>query len=156
MSDSGVGDDETLYRRIQTGRGYYFPNDEGGMSISAEAFSDPERQPSVDRAGINQYDPSKTQIDNSDAVLKTAAVDVRRINLMGGTPPEKLNVDVVPDPLVAVHGQGSNPAHAKIRTNPPCPNKAFRRLKQSLAQIVQAQGVRMWAIRPVEIRRTPE
>lgn len=135
-----VGDEEVLYRRIPGGLGYKREPD-GTLRISASAFADRGRRPSVDRARLRNNDPRLTRHNLSDGVASLAALQVRAItvstNDSDGRPVLAHVLDVEPVPL------DDNPAHAEIFAIPfPEKDKTFERIRSALAQLAH------WEILP--------
>jgi hypothetical protein len=74
-----VDDDEILYRLVQP---KYVELVEGEWEIKSEAFKDPERRISVNRAVLSNNDPAYTQVDpKTDYVCRLVAGDVRRLTV---------------------------------------------------------------------------
>lgn len=137
-----VDDEELLYRRLTVGLGYKRLPD-GQLRISASAFADRGRRPSVDRAKLRDNDPSLTRLHQTDAVASLIAAQVRHIqvstNDSDGKPILAHAVDVEPVPL------DENPAHAEIFALPfPDKDKTFERIRTSLAQLAR------WEIEPLD------
>ncbi len=157
MAEDKVAEGEVLYRGIrympdaQEGTRHYAVRSDGTVEISSEAFSDRDKEPSVDRAKIHKNDATRTQVEETDAVLKLIARDVRIIPVTKEKSPETYIVDVVPDPIVNHPTYPDNLAHAKIRTMPRCGSAIFRKFKISLAQLAESYADK-WAILPVELR----
>ncbi len=139
-----VADDEVLYRRVPALREYFKVEGET-TRISSQAFSDRQFRPSVDRAALLNDDPSRTQQDPTDAVVRLVAGEVRAIasveqrNEKGETTLRHV-IDVEPVPLP------QNPAHAEIFAIPDFASKGvFRKLQESLARLAP------WEIPPGQL-----
>ena len=77
MTATPVGDHEWLYRAIPSnGTGYRMT--EEGLRISASAFADRQRRPSVDRSAL-RADPVDARLGAHDGVTRLLTHDVRRI-----------------------------------------------------------------------------
>jgi hypothetical protein len=144
-----VADEETLYRRVPRVAGLYLVQADGSVKISSAAFSDRSFRPSVDRAELCRYDPSKTQHELSDGVVSVVTRNVRSIDTVVqndtvGNPIQAFSVDVEHVPILNHSTLPDNPAHAEIFMNPSCPNKSvFRKLAERLAQLANE---RPWEI----------
>ncbi len=136
MSLDRVGDGEVLYRNVRL---RYCTPDET-VKVRSEAFFDPQRRPSVDRAELCSHDPAYTR-RGVDGVVSLVAREVRAIDdVLLHDPVRVFMVDVEPRPLQ------DNPAHAQIYLQPESNNdRVFRRLRISLARLA---NTRPWAIRP--------
>lgn len=128
-----VGGDEVLHRLVQ--RKYVEP-DNGGWRIMSQAFADPERRISVNRARFCGGDPVYTQVDATDYVCRVIAEVVLgltvTLNASDGTIIERYGVRVDPAPLP------DNDAHAEIYVDSQPTSKApFRKLKEKLAELAE-------------------
>ena len=141
-----VEDNEILYRRVDVKpTENYWQRDPltGELLVTASAFKDSGKKPSVDRANLCGNNPVHTQNNNSDngvVSLLTGDVRTRATAITADHPTPKHTVDVlhVPEP--------GNEAHAQIETDPLLHNdKAFRRFRVSLASLANERG---WLIRP--------
>ncbi len=145
-----VGNQETLYRRVVNKEEMYKNGNK--KILSSQAFTDPTRQPSVDRAFINKNDPTCTQIDLTDGVISLITGDVCSIeNLNKHDINQRViksyNVFVVQDPIENSLNQKENKAHALIVTTPVftlSDNSVFKRLKERLACLANEKGI--WVI----------
>jgi len=150
-----VSGDEVLYRGIRDDQRRYSVLPDGTVRFTSEAFKDPERQPSVDRANLCGNDPAHSQRDQSDGVTSLVASEVRAIDDVGQTNKSgalisAYFVDVKPDPLENHPKFGTNLAHAVVCTDPTCRNdNEFRKLRRSLARLA---GQRGWLIKPADLR----
>jgi hypothetical protein len=147
-----VKDEETLFRCVFFGRAYYTVCPEGVLRLSSQAFADRNREPSVDRAGLCDHNPSWTQKDEKNGVAKLLTLEVRQIPVSGQNPSPlhggatqiQYHIDVVPDPLQ------DNIAHAVVRAIPPYQTKSvFRRVCERLVLIASRHG---WVIPPADLR----
>lgn len=145
-ADDELGDEEIIYRFVRDDEVNF--RAEGDRLIpSGEAFRDRDDEPSVDRAMINGNNPSKSQRELSDGVLRLIAADVRTIEaeILDGKG-RLVRVGVVrvkPNPLP------DNPAHALIYGNPTFKEGGkgfFRKVKARLSQIAR------WEIYPLSCR----
>ena len=145
-----VADDELLYRRVICRAGLEpFKVVDGKVKFGSQAFGDPDFQPSVDRAAINENDPSKTQLVPTNGVTSLIASDVRKISSV--TKKDKADTiaylpNVVPDAIAARDGQPENLAHALVVTEPKLPSSnVFYKLQVALALLASSRG---WSIAP--------
>ena len=145
-----VRDDEVLYRSVRGKYGEEYSYDPiGKLKISSEAFRDREKEPSVDRAGLKEFNPSLSKRNDTDGVVSLVTADVRAI----GTVKTKIQnadttvhaVDVIYEPTP------ENPAHSKIVVNPEffgSKNKqrnVFKLLQLALAELAEKSG---WTLEP--------
>lgn len=117
-----VQDDEELYRNVRGGAdsGEYFYDTVGKLRIQPEAFRDRSKKPSVDRAKLLDFDPSrallpKTNLEKANGIVSLMASDVRAITDVITKTEEEIVVhaiDVVPVPT------DDRPAHAEITVDP--------------------------------------
>lgn len=133
-----VSDDEILYRRFQIGH-YNTCQLTGKKVISSQAFTDRARKVSVDRAKINQDEPSKTKILSTDGVVELQAGKVRSVsdiskNDAKGNPLQLQTLLVTADPIKDDAELPDNSAHALIYASPDYDNRAvFNRVTEALA-----------------------
>ncbi len=137
-----VGDHELMYRNVRLG--YHTQDDP--PKVTSEAFFDPQRRPSVDRAELCGHDPLHTRLGR-DGVAQLLAGEVRSIDdVVLHEPLRVYNVDVEPKPIMNDPVYRDNPAHAQIYLKPESNNdKLFRRLRVSLARLANSKP---WAIPP--------
>jgi len=132
-----VNDDEELFRRIPTYQALIRVED-GKIRLSASAFNDRFKQPSVNRK-IILPNPSNTQEDPSDGVIFLIAEAIRNIAGMvrrnnRGVIEERYVIDIIPDPIINRLDEEDNPAHALIVSDPDgIRGESFNRLKEALA-----------------------
>lgn len=145
-----VRDDEVLYRSVRGKYGEEYAYDSTGqLKISSEAFRDREREPSVDRAVLKEFNPALSKRNDTDGVVSFITADVRAI----GTVKTKIQnadttvhaVEVIYDPTP------ENPAHSKIVVIPEffgSKNKqrnVFKLLQLALAELAEKSG---WTVKP--------
>jgi hypothetical protein len=104
------------------------------------AFYDNKNEPSVDRASKHNNDPSKTQGDMGNGVIKLLAGDVRDMKI------DYHEIDIKPDPF------DENPAHSRIIMTPnvnkvssDMQKRLRQKFRENLAQIANQLG---WVIDP--------
>lgn len=147
---SFVSDDELLYRSIpQAKLNDYIHHTGGEIRISSQAFSDRGQKPSVNRAVLDSYDPTKVQVNPKDAVVGLVTIDVRKIDKVkkqgsDGSDLVIYKIDVIHRPTE------NNFAHSQIEPSPEYETKnVFRKLTESLAflanQRIKNHG---WEIEP--------
>jgi hypothetical protein len=150
LKTSFVTDDELLYRSIPyTKLKDYIQQTNDGIAISSQAFSDRGLKPSVDRAILNENDPSKTQINPRDGVVSLLTSKIRKIDEVkkqsqDGEDLIVYKIDVVHRPTE------TNFAHAQIEPSPEYETKnIFKKLTRSLA-FLATQRIREygWEIAP--------
>ncbi len=132
MSFDKVSADEMLYRCI---RAEYAKLVDGVCQCSENAFLDPEKEPSVDRANYCNNNPEYSRRDATDGIASLSAQEIRNIQNVvmrsenGKTIKHKYTIDIKPDPLEG------NLAHAKIYADELLTSKPFKKLKEELAKI---------------------
>lgn len=152
LETSFVDDEELLYRSISyTKLKDYIQQTNDGIAISSQAFSDRWLKPSVDRAVLNNNDPSKTQINPRDGIVSLLTSKIRKIDEVKRQSQDGENltvyeIDVVHRPTP------TNFAHAQIEPSPELETKdknIFRKLTRSLA-FLATQRIREygWEIDP--------
>ncbi len=147
MNNNDIGNNELLYRRVKKHGQNIHPNDLryrqnelGDLEVLPMAFYDNKNEPSVDRACIHNNDPSKTQGDFVNGVIKLLAGDVRNMEI------DYHRIDIRPDPT------DENPAHSRIimipnvNIVPSDRQKGLRqKFRENLALIANQLG---WIIEP--------
>ena len=146
-----VDDEEILFRRVLNDTNQYHVEDDE-VRVSATAFNDRQKRPSVDRKRICKT-PIWTQQGAEHGVLRITAAQVRGIDSIEHKKKgEQFSYafDVHPDPIVdPPKGERPNPSHAEIRPNPDFKtNSPFKKLKERLAILAE------WEILPAEARGT--
>ena len=152
MAAHRVDDSEELYRRVLFGANHY-KIDQGRARLGSQAFADRSGRPSVDRAVLCGHDPTRTQGNEKNAVVRLETRAVRAISDVvrsdkKGNPIEQHLVDVVPVPLP------ENAAHAEIICDPDISNLSKspgRRLLEALVRLADEK----WIIPVYELRGTP-
>jgi hypothetical protein len=156
VSKTVVEDDESLYRCIffETSDNQKVYQIKGKKAlVSANAFRDSGAAPSVDRACLCNFDPTHTQKNPKDGVIRLICRDVRLIDTVTqndpkGNPTFTYKIDVLHRPLP------DNVAHAQIEPSPSYQSKGgFRKLMERLAFLANQQG---WEILPWEIRQNQD
>ena len=129
-----------------------------GLRLSSQAFSERNKQASVDRAELCNSDPSWTQgNDERNGVVYLVTEEVRAIgdNLVTNSPQgdrTSHEVDVIPDVLTLEKHGVHNPAHALVVATPNITsNSTYKRLKEALARLVNSNQGR-WLIYPANSR----
>lgn len=137
MTDDLVRNEEILYRSIR--REFATKDSDGVWRFTSEAFRDPERKPSVDRARLQGHRPVASRRGPTDGVARLVTEDVRSINGVIERTEDRqeipYRIDVIPDPILHDPELPDNPAHAKIVGDRPINNAAFKKLKQILSQL---------------------
>lgn len=139
VPEDRVGDDELLYHRV---RAEHFGRDaENKPFVSANAFNDKRKKPSVDRAHLTGFDPAYRRWEQSDAIVSLLTEEVRAIdtiveNTATGSPIAPYVIDVRPDPVKDHATLPGNPAHAQIQADREMTGSAFGRLKNVLALMI--------------------
>ena len=144
-----IANNEILYRRVKKHAPNAHPNDRryrqnglGDLEVLPMAFYDNKNEPSVDRASKHNNDPSKTQGEIGNGVIKLLAGDVREMNI------DYHKIDIKPDPT------DENTAHSRIimipnvNEVPSDMHKVLRqKFRENLALIANQSG---WSIEPAE------
>lgn len=147
MQPTIVSDCEELYRSVRPGE--YVIVEERTI-ISASAFNDRERKPSVDRKWEGRK-IEETRKSSSDGIVKIVADDVRKTSSVGifdekGKRTSEHAVDVVHRPIVNDPDQADNPAHCQIECHPAIEKDgSFKRLKEAMAALATRHG---WVVAP--------
>ena len=144
MDENFITNEEILYRCVFHERNCYQIID-NTAEVSTLAFTDKNKQPSVDRANLCNYDPSHTQKNDQDAVVSLITENVRAIKIVQndpkGNPEFPYKIDVIYRPL------DENVAHAQIEPSPEYRNRTpFKKLLERLAYLAK------WEISPYELR----
>lgn len=146
-----VSDEEELYRNVrgEGGDEYFYDPTTGHLIIESKAFLDRQKEPSVDRAKLKNFDPEKSKIGERDGVVTLITQEVRQMGDVVSADREgkKVNhaVDVSADP------KPQNEAHALIVVEPKFfgseskKSKAFKLLRVSLARLATKNG---WILEP--------
>lgn len=100
--DDFIEDDEELYRR------YSYDSETKGK-INSKAFFDRDRQPSVDRAKLRDFQPALSKWCDTDGVVSLIAGEVRGILI------ENHTIDVIYAPILE---DPKNLAHSLITIKP--------------------------------------
>ena len=146
-NNDNIGNDELLYRRVKKHTPNLHPNDcryrlnrFGDLEVLPMAFYDKKNEPSVDRASKHNNDPSKTQGDMGNGVIKLLARDVRDMKI------DYHEIDIKPDPF------DENPAHSRIIMTPnvnevssDMQKRLRQKFRENLAHIANQLG---WVIDP--------
>ena len=158
MTKDYVSNDEELYRNVRSEERYdeYHLDPITGdlIKITSQAFLDKKGTPSVDRAKLNNFDPSKSLLNENNGIVSLITEEVRE--KIGGvvTKDQKGNkiinhsVDVIPDPNPPESPK--NDAHSLIVVKPNylSPEKQenpFRLLRRALARLATERG---WTLEP--------
>lgn len=126
-----VAREELLYRRVLP---QHIDRETDPPHLVSEAFFDRDKQISVDRAEIREYDPTPTQEKPENCVCCLLTYKVREIDDVvtgdSGSGATWHDIDVVPHPL------SNNRSHAHIVGSPHVSGKnAFRKLRHSLRRL---------------------
>jgi len=152
VADDHVSDDEELYRNVRgklTEDEYFHDTHTGQLIITAQAFRDRKKEPSVDRAKLRDFNPEQSRMSGS-GIVSLVTQDVRHIGTVKTNDPDektvKHAVDVKPAPIPS-----ENEAHALITVNPEFfgsenkQTKAFSLLRKALATLATKNG---WTLEP--------
>lgn len=146
-----VSDEEELYRNVR-GEGsdeYYYDETTGDLVIESKAFLDPQKEPSVDRAKLRNFDPERSRISEENGIVTLITKEVRQIGdvVTKDDKERQVNhgVDVRADPIP------ENEAHARIVVKPKFfgsgskQKAAFKLLRKALARLATQSG---WTLEP--------
>jgi hypothetical protein len=159
VDDDFILDEETLYRSVrkQESYGEYYFDDNNKLIITHDAFRDRNKEPSVDRAKLHNFNPALSKLNDTDGIVSLIAVDIRAI---GDVKTEDVchAVDVVYDPI---HNVPINLAHSQITVEPKFfgsnskQNKVFKLLRIALARLATQGGWTLPPVRPDEAQQNP-
>lgn len=138
-----VEDNETLYRRVVYKPENWHVDENGQLRVTHSAFSDPQNQPSVDRAQLCDNNPIWTQQgDARNGVVSLLTIEVRAMAdiITNSQPPQPHLIDAIHRP------EPHNYAHAQIEADPAIASKGtFKRFRAGLAFLANQHG---WLIKP--------
>jgi hypothetical protein len=148
-----VNDAELLYRRIFScttdSHNKHYELIEGKIKFSKIAFSDRGLKPSVDRACLHGYEPTKTQSEKTDGVIGLIVQNVRAIDDLSSSDSKGkitafYKIDVIHRP------KPENKAHTQIEPSPDYSSASvFKRLQQRLARLADERLAKYgWEIKP--------
>ncbi len=151
VTQDHVSDEEELYRNVRGNLEYeeYSHDSTGRLTFLPKAFQDKEKEPSVDRAKLRNFDPEQSRMSEENGIVTLITEEVRQIgdvktNNDRGKPVKHV-VDISPDPI------RGNKAHALIVVDPDFfgteskKNKAFKLLRKALARLATQRG---WTLEP--------
>lgn len=140
MSDF-VLDDEILYRRVTYDKKNWAGDNKDNLRVQRSAFSDRNKQPSVDRAKLCGFNPSHTQAEDiRNGVVSLVTGEVRMLGLRHEKEDFSYKVDVVHKP------EKNNVAHAEVTVDPEITSdNVFKRLREMLTRLANQRG---WLIFP--------
>lgn len=147
-----VADEEELYRNVRGNLDYdeySYNSTTGDLTFLPQAFNDREKEPSVDRAKLRDFDREQSGISKENGIVTLIAEGVRQIGDVvikdDKGKQDKHAVDVKPD---RIHG---NEAHALIVVKPKFfgsgskQKAAFKLLRIALARLATRSG---WTLEP--------
>ena len=145
-----VQDDEELYRNVRGGPESmeYSCDDTGKLRIQPGAFRDRCKKPSVDRAKLIGFNPSRALLDETNGIVSLMAGDVRAITeavttTEDGTVAHAVDVVYVPTPERRAHAQITvDPEFFGTRSKR---EKVFKFLQKALARLATRSG---WTLDP--------
>jgi hypothetical protein len=153
--NKSVRNDEELYRSVRgelKAEEYIIEN--GKLRIRQNAFRDGKKEPSVDRAELNQSNPCLSKKSDTDGIVSLMTAEVRDIGTVT-TSVVVHTVDVTYDPYPK--SDPKNCAHSYISVDPDfCDpifdtnskrDRTFERLKVALARLATKNG---WTLEPSE------
>jgi hypothetical protein len=146
-----VSDEERLYRNVR-GKGsdeFFYDPATGHLTIESKAFLDQQKEPSVDRAKLRNFDPEQSRLKEENGIVTLITKEVRQIGDVKTNDDRgkqvKHAVDVSPDPI------SGNKAHALIVVEPDFfgteskKTRAFKLLRKALARLATQRG---WTLEP--------
>lgn len=151
--DNLISDEEELYRsvRSQTEFTEYFYDDFGQLKITEDAFRDRNKEPSVDRAKLRDFNPALSKLSETDGIVSLIKKDVRSIGEVE-TRGEVNNISHAVDVIyVPIFAKPENLAHSQITVEPKFfgsenkQKKAFKLLRIALARLATQSG---WKLEP--------
>ena len=81
MVDDYVSDDESLYRSVRGALSemeYYYDESDRSLIITEDAFRDRDKEPSVDRAKLKNFNPQESKLSETDGIVTLITEEVRR------------------------------------------------------------------------------
>jgi len=143
MNPLHVYDYEELYRSVRPDQ---YKTISGKIIISASAFNDRERKPSVDRSWPGR-DPKDARQSQADGITKLFAREIRStcnvpIFDKKQRQTDQHAVDVLHRPIINRPDEPDNPAHCQIECDPSIEkDNSFKRLKEALAGLATRVGL---------------
>lgn len=145
-----VLDEEDLFRSVRDDpQCFGWDANRKALRLSHSSFNDPDKQPSVDRAGLQSSGPQATRFTETDGVVVMTASQVRAVR---GLKTCDAKGKALHDHDVDVHHapEEHNYSHALIKTVPQAVSDGtFKRLKEALCRIAEGRG---WAYPPSSLR----
>ena len=142
MNPLHVYDYEKLYRSVRPGE---YKTIGGKVIISASAFNDRDRKPSVDRAWLDR-DFRGIRKSPADGITMIIAGEVRSNSSVEafdakGRKIGQHTVDVMHRPIIECPGEPDKPAHCQVECDPAIEtDNTFKRLKEALAGLATRVG----------------
>ena len=146
-----VSDEERLYRNVR-GKGsdeFFYDPATGHLTIESKAFLDQQKEPSVDRAKLRNFDPEQSKLREGNGIVTLITQEVRQIGDVvtvddkGSQFSHAVDVNAAPLP--------ENKAHALIVVEPDFlgsggkQKAAFKLLRKALARLATQRG---WTLEP--------
>ena len=150
-----VQDNEELYRNVRADRKYkHYSCKAGKVEIKYNAFRDPCKKPSVDRAKLLEFEPSRALLNETNGIVSVKASDVRAI---GTVKTETEDGDVAHTVDVVFCPTCDRLAHSQIIVTPEFfdsdikQDDPFRFLQKALARLATDDVTEnSWRLRPKE------
>ena len=134
-----VQDDEELYRNVRAERNYkHYSCKAGKVEIKYNAFRDPCKKPSVDRAVLLDYVPQRALLNETNGIVSIKAGDVRAIGMVKTKTKDR---DVAHTVDIVFCRTDDRPAHSQITVTPEFfdsdikQDDPFRFLQKALARL---------------------
>ncbi|MBS0298386.1 MAG: hypothetical protein JSR32_00395 [Proteobacteria bacterium] len=146
--DNFISNEEWLYRSVRNQETECYFNDDGQLIIKPDAFRDRNKEPSVDRAKLRNFNPSLSKLSETDGVVSLNTYCVRSI---GEVKTNKDDGDLTHSVDVIYEPTPENLAHSKITVEPNFfgsekkQKNAFKLLRISLARLATQKG---WILKP--------
>ena len=146
-----VSDEEELYRNVR-GKGsdeYYYDETTGDLVIESKAFLDPQREPSVDRAKLRNFNPEQSRLSEENGIVTLISQEVRQIGDVVTSDDKGRQVNYAVD--VSAAKIPGNKAHALIVVEPNFfgseskKSRTFKLLRKALARLATQSG---WTLEP--------
>jgi len=147
MQPLHVYDYEELFRSVRPNE---FSVVDGRVVISASAFKDSQRKPSLDKQWYGRA-AEETRKAPDNGVAKIVAAEARKISSVTildhkGRPTGGHAVDVMHRPIMNQPGEPDNASHCQVECDPAIEKDgSFKRLKEALAGLATRHG---WVLPP--------
>jgi hypothetical protein len=146
-----VSDEERLYRNVR-GKGsdeFFYDPATGHLTIESKAFLDQQKEPSVDRAKLRNFDPEQSRLKEENGIVTLITQEVRQMGDVVTVDDKGSQFSHAVD--VNAASISGNKAHALIVVEPKFfgsvskQKAAFKLLRKALARLATQRG---WTLEP--------